>query len=291
MSAGLPGAAPAPVCQWVGPGICMAEVPLGPGARDARPMPAADALAQLVVVGDFRLDNRSDLIAAIGADPGASLGDPELVIAAYGRWGESCVERVTGDFAFALWDGRRGLVLCARDPFGTKPFYYHLSPSTFAFASDPEAVLRLPDVPRRLNPVAMADYLYAFYEDKDATPWLDVLRLAPGSALVVEADRMRQRRIWQPESVRELRLGTDADYEEAFRDALGEAVRARLPGAGVGVYLSGGLDSSSVTCTAQPHYRGRLATFSAVFDLDAGSDERGYAAAVAAMAGTDPHVV
>jgi asparagine synthase (glutamine-hydrolysing) len=293
MSAGLPGTGIAPVRQWAGQGLFLADVPLGPGAAyGTTPVPAADATGELVVVGDFRLDNRSDLLAATRSQPATGLGDPELVLAAYRRWGESCVERLVGDFAFALWDGRRRLVVCARDPFGTKPLYYHLSPSTFAFASDPEAVLRLPDVPRRLNPVAMTDYLYACYEDKEATPWLDVLRLAPGSVLVVDADRVRRRRVWQPDSVRELRLDTDADYEEAFRDALGDAVRPRLPGAGGGVYLSGGLDSSAVTCMAQPHYRGgRLATFSAVFDLDRGSDERCYAAAAAAMAGADPHHV
>jgi len=254
-------------------------------------MPATDDAAQLAVVGDIRLENRSDLQSAIPA-PSGELTDPELVLAAYRRWGDGCADHLFGDFAFALWDGRRRSVVCGRDPFGTTPLYYHLSPSTFAVASDPEALLRLPGVTRRPNPTAMAEYVLARYGDTGSSAWIGIARLPPGTALTVGTDWVTSRRVWNPESVPELRLGSDRDYEEAFRVALRDSVRARLAPTGVGVYLSGGLDSAAVTCVAQPLYRGgRLATFSAVFDLEPGSDERSYAAATSAAAGTDAHLV
>ncbi|MEA2900420.1 MAG: hypothetical protein QOH36_307 [Actinomycetota bacterium] len=293
MSAGLPCPAwPAdrrvPIGTRCGPGVSLAQSSTGSAAT----LPTTDPTALLTVVGDIRLDDRTGLLASLGRERPLEVSDHGLVLAAYRRWGDRCVEHLVGDFAFALWDGRRHQFTCARDPFGTKPFYYHLSSATFAFASDPEAVLRLPSVPRRLNPVALVDYLTTRYEDTEVTAWLDVLRLSPGSSIVVGCDRVRRQRFWHPESISELRLGSDADYEEAFRVALSDAVGARLETSGVGVSLSGGLDSSSVACVARPLYRGgRLTTFSAVFDLDPGSDEREYAAAAAAQAGAEARYV
>ena len=293
MAAGLPGAGRAPLRQWTGPELRLGHVPLSPGFHPTT-MPASDDVAQLTVVGDIRLDNRAELSAALGlgGGPAGKLGDPELVLAAYRRWGEGCAERLLGDFSFALWNGRRRFVFCARDPLGTKPLYYHLTSSTFAFASDPEAILRLPDVPRRLNRLALAEYLFACYDDVEATAWLDVSRLPPGSTLTVATHTVKRRRTWHPESVPELQLDSDAAYEDAFRTALTDAVRQRLPARGAGVYLSGGLDSSAVTSVAQPLYRGgRLATFTAVFDADADADERVFADATSARAGADAHHV
>ncbi|HEX7277608.1 MAG TPA: asparagine synthase-related protein [Acidimicrobiales bacterium] len=252
--------------------------------------PTSDSSAGIAIVGDIRLDDRAELLAGVGDQTRREVGDPELVLAAYRRWGDRFVEHLTGDFAFALWDSRKRLVTCARDPFGTRPFYYHLSPSTFAFASDPEAVLRLPGVPRRLNPAALVDYLDNRYDDEEAGVWRDVSRLPAGTTLTVGADLVRRRRFWHPGAVPEVRLGSDAEYEEAFRVALTDAVRARLPATRAGVSLSGGLDSSSLACVAGPLYRaGRLATFSARFALDPGSDEWAYATTAAAQAGADLH--
>ena len=299
MSAGLPGPRRG-FAHWSEPAVRLAQAQAkdtdastagGDEPEPAAP-PASDPELSLAVVGDIRLDDRSDLRGRLGLDPSQPIADPHLVLAAYRRWGDLCVEHLVGDFAFALWDGRRRQVTCARDPFGTRPFYFHLSPSMFAFASAPEALLRLPAVPHRLNARAVVDYLFHRYEDTEASPWLDVLRLPPGSSLVVGADHVRRHRFWHPESIAELGLGSDAEYEEAFRVALGDAVGARLAATGVGIYLSGGLDSSSVACVASRLYRGgRLATFSAGFDLDPGSDERPFAAAVAAHIAADAHVV
>lgn len=290
MAAAMPGAGRAAIQSWRDPAADADEVPLGAGAVSGWSSAATDPVAGLAMVGDIRLDRRAELAAALGEAPRGEATDAELVLAAYRRWGDRCAEHLVGDFAFAVWDGRRRRVLCARDPFATKPLYYFLSPSIIAAASDPEALLALPGVPRRLNPLAVAQYLCACYEDKEATPYFDVARLVPGSTMVVDDGAVRRWRHWHPDAVPDLDLGSDAAYEEAFRVALGDAVEARLGPGRIGVYLSGGLDSSSVTCMAQPRYDNRLLTFSAVFDHEPRSDEREYAAAAAAHAGAEAHL-
>ena len=252
------------------------------------PVRAADGDAGLVLTGEIRLDNRQELRARLALSVRLPASDAELVLGAYRRWGEDCAERLAGDFAFALWDGQRRSVFCARDGFGVMPFYYALSPGRFCFAADPAAVLRAAGVRREVDPAAVVAYLHGSYDDAASTLYRDVFRLPPGHALVVGPARRRRWRHWRLESVPELRLPTDADYEEAFRAELTRAVEARLAPGGVGVSLSGGLDSSSVTCLAQRAYEGgRVAAISAVFDEEPRSDERAYAAAAVAHAGAE----
>ncbi len=214
MGAGLPrpphaGGEPVPLRQWADLMVGLAHVP--------PERPTTDPSAQLAIVGDIHLDDRRALLARLGTEAPAAAGDPELVLAAYRNWGDGFVDHLIGDFAFALWDGGRRTLTCVRDPGGTRPLYYHLSPSTFAFASDPEAVLRLPEVPRRLNPAALVDYLYNRYEDEEAGVWHDVSRLPAGTTLTVGTDQARRRRFWHPETVPE-------------PSRLGRRVRGGVPG-------------------------------------------------------------
>lgn len=240
------------------------------------------------MIGDLRLDDREPLAARVGIVERSTTTDADLVLAAYRRFGDRCPEQLVGDYAFALWDESRRRFFCARDPFGVKPFYYHLSRHVFAFGSDPHAVLRTSGASRDLDPGPLVDYLFGVFEDTAGTPFREVARLPPGHILVVEADRHQCRRHWFPEAVPERRLSDDAAYEEAFREALMGAVGSRLPASDAGVFLSGGLDSSAVLCVAQrSEAGGRLRGFSAVFDDEPLSDERGYAQAAATHAGSE----
>lgn len=108
----------------------------------------------LTIAADVRLDNRAELLTALGMHPaqGATLSDPELLLHAYRRWGIECPQHLLGDFAFALWDESQQRLLCARDFVGTRPFYYQQRPGQgFVCASDLRALLAHPDVPQRLN--------------------------------------------------------------------------------------------------------------------------------------------
>src|SRR5262245_47354052 len=227
---------------------------------------------RLVLSADARLDNRSDLIVALGLAEHASgkISDDELILSAYGRWGDHAPEHLLGDFAFAVWDSRRRTLYCARDRMGVRPFYYFASPRTFAFASEIKGLLALPEVPRRLNEARVADHLGATVTDKTSTFYQDILRLPPGHCLSVGPETLGQRRYWALDPTHEVRHESDRAYADAFRAHFLDAVRCRLRAvAPVGSTLSGGLDSSSVACVARELLRenagGRLHTFSAVF--------------------------
>jgi asparagine synthase (glutamine-hydrolysing) len=199
------------------------------------------------------------------------VGDAALILHTYLKWGERCPEHLLGDFAFAIWDGRRERLFCARDQVGMKPFYYHHSPRRFlAFGSEPRAVLGLPQVPYRINEGRIADFIVDELEgiDQTSTFFEEVHRLPPAHSLAFSPAGLRIERYWSPEPGPELHLSSDREYGEAFLEVFEEAVRCRLRSHGpVASMLSGGVDSGSVVAVASELLaragRGPLRTFSA----------------------------
>lgn len=235
-------------------------------------LPRTGAAGSLVLTADARLDNREDLIPTLGLGhrPATEITDGELILSAYERWGEECPTQLLGDFAFAIWDARRQRMFLARDPIGVKCLYYYCSGRVFAFATEIKAILCLADVPSRLNEVRIADYLVSNLEDRAGTFYRDIFRLPAAHHLVVGAAERRLQRYWVPDPSRRVRLRSDQEYAEQFREIFSEAVRCRLRSAfEVGSTLSGGLDSSSIAGTAGQILRGRgaapLHTFSGIF--------------------------
>jgi asparagine synthase (glutamine-hydrolysing) len=258
------------------------------------------ASAGCVITADVRLDNREDLLGLLGQRERHDIGDAELILLAYLAWGERVVERLLGDFAFAIWDPRARKLFCARDQMGLRPFYYHTSDRLFAFASEPEAILVLPRVPDRINEARIADHLaLANLESVDLTStfFAAVERLPPAHTLTVTAEGVRLRRYWQLEAPEELRLASHEEYAEAFLDVLTTAVASRLRSAGpVGSMLSGGMDSGSVTAiaatlTAADAGRRPLPTFSAVGPDPSTCVETRTILAALEMDGLDPQTV
>lgn len=204
---------------------------------------------RFVMVADARLDDREDLAEALGL-VSASATDPELVLLAFERWGEACLERLYGDYAFAVWDRERRRWLLARDGMGGRPLCYFRSPRLFAFASMPRGLHALPEVPYEPDEDLLARALDLVQPDPRSTCFRDVVRVGRGECLVVTADGETRRRHWNP-APEPLRLSRAGEYEEALRAELDRAVRTRLPGAGdVAAHLSAGLDSGSVAATA-----------------------------------------
>ena len=262
------------------------------------PMPLRHGPSGCVLTADLRLDNRADLIAALGLDRhGPTLGDGELVLQAYLRWGTDCPAHLLGDFAFALWDPRHRRLFCARDKVGMRQLIYcHRPGSLFAFATDVEALLRHPDVPKRRNEARIADFLEGLEAiDLTSTFFRDCLRLPPAHALTLEQGHLRIWRYWQLTPRAVIRHGSDGAYCEAFREVFSAAVRARLRSPDrVGSMLSGGLDSGAVSVTAAHLLRAEglppLDTFSAI-DTDPDCPE---SAAIRAALGIDhivPHLI
>jgi asparagine synthase (glutamine-hydrolysing) len=266
-------------------------------------LPYADPASRVVITADARIDNRDELLHVFDLEPGetAAVSDSYLILNAYLRWGPACPEQLEGAFTFAIWDPREDTLFCARDRFGVRPFYYYHGgangggKSLFAFASEIGAILALPGIPRRLNERRVADFLVPYFEDRESTFFEGVLRLPPAHALEVRHAGPRVYRYWSFDDEHELRLGSDTEYVEAFGELFAEAVRCRLRSAfPVGSTLSGGLDSSSVTCEAVRQIQGgsdtALHTFSAVFPswskADPRVDERAYMDAVISSSAT-----
>lgn len=266
-------------------------------------LPRLDAEEDLFLTADARLDNRDELIVALGlgGQPRENIPDTEIILRAYQRWGEDCPTHLLGDFAFALWDGREQKLVCARDPMGVKPLYYYSGREVFAFATEIKALLALPDMPCRLNEERVAEFLVPTFDDRTATFYQEIFRLPAAHVLIAGIDMSRMRRYWAPDSSRVVRCSSDEEYVEGFRALFREAIRTRLRSAyPVGSTLSGGLDSSSITCTAvqilSEQRDFNLHTFSAVFpDLPDADlrliDEREYIEAVVALGSFRPHYV
>lgn len=270
---------------WTTPESCQERLPLVSRTGD------------LVLTADARLDNRKELIAVLDLldhSPG-EITDSELILAAYQRWGEDCPKHLAGDFAWAIWDGRQQTLFAARDHFGVHPFYYYSAQDrTLVFASEIQAILAVPGVPRQLNEVRVADYLLPLFDDTTITFYQEILRLPPAHCLRLGREGLRIWSYWSLDPGRELKSKSAREYAEGFHHHFLEAVRPRLRSAyPVGVMLSGGLDSSSVTCVARRLLAsgngGRLQTFSAIFDAVPECDEWPFIQAVLSQGNLEPH--
>ncbi|MGB7591492.1 MAG: asparagine synthase (glutamine-hydrolyzing) [Terriglobia bacterium] len=197
-----------------------------------------------------------------------STGDTEVLLKAYGEWGEGCLGRLAGMFAFALWDARRERLFLARDRLGVKPLYYYESHSLFLFGSEIRALLASGLVPRRLDMTGLASYL-AFGAVQDPLTIIEGVRsLPPGHTLVWEKDHFEASSYWSLAEVASRPPATDAPGEAvaAIRGLIRQAVSERLiSDVPIGVFLSGGVDSSCIVAAASEPSQKPLETFSVVF--------------------------
>ena len=224
-----------------------------------------------LISADLRLDNRDELIERMGVAPpeAAVWADARLLLAAWEKFGDAVWPMLRGPFAAAIWDPRRRALTLARDQLGLNVVMWHRSEKFFAFATMPNGLFALADVPRQLSEEKFADFLVLNHADHATTIYRNVFRVLPAHVLTVAADgALAQRRYWSPAEIAPVRLASDAEYAEGLRACLDDAVRRQLRSAHpVGCLLSGGLDSSSVAVLAARTLAGknrRLAAFTGV---------------------------
>jgi asparagine synthase (glutamine-hydrolysing) len=223
-----------------------------------------------------------------------SKSDTEVLLRAYLAWGESFVERIDGMFAFALWDARSRTLLCARDRFGKKPFYYWRAGGELVFGSEVKALLEHPDVPRELDPVALRRYLAFEYVPTPDCIFKGLRKLREGHVLTFRDRALTERPYYRmPRGDGAVGISTlsGRGVDEPAQELLGElqsAVDRRLiSDVPLGVFLSGGIDSSAVAALAA-RTAGRIKTFSISF-AEGSFDESPYARLVAQKLGTEHH--
>jgi asparagine synthase (glutamine-hydrolysing) len=238
------------------------------------------------ITADVRLDARTELIArlqSLGRDALPSTNDAELILHAYHAWGDACAEQLLGDFAFAIWDGRRRSLLCARDHFGVKPFFYARVDAGIVFSNTLDCVRLHPGVGDALNEVAIGDFLlFGSNQEPTTTTFAGIQRLAAAHSLSCEEGALRLTRYWTLPGNGRIRYRRSDEYIDHFRELLRAAVADRLRVRRVGVWMSGGLDSTSITATAhQLLSEGTdpfdLRTHTIVYDALIPDDERDYA--------------
>jgi len=217
----------------------------------------------------------------------ATRSDTEVLLQAYAAWGERCVERLNGMFAFAIWDAPRRRLFAARDRLGKKPFYYALTADRFVFASELKAVLAAPGVPREVDPEAVDEFLSSYYVGGARTILRNVAKLPPAHWLTLEGGRLAVQRYWRPTFRADDPPRRDEEYQEEVESRFRDSVRRRLiSDVPLGAFLSGGVDSSAVVAMMAAEGGPRVKTFTIGFE-EAGYSEIEDARVVARHLGTD----
>ena len=216
--------------------------------------------------------------------------DTEAILHAYEEYGPACVERFRGMFAFAIWDREARRLFCARDRLGKKPFYYYSDGRLFAFASEIKALLEHPDIPTRFDETTLAEYLAFGYISDQRTLFSGIRKLMPGHWLTLETGektKLETRQYWEIPAAAEEEARDDEAWIHECRDRLEETVRMRLMSdVPLGMFLSGGLDSSAIAALMRRMSTGPVKTF-AVGYREAPYSELSYARQVADRIGTE----
>ena len=258
--------------------------------------PMSDPTGRYCIVFNGEIYNFRQLRTTLEAEGRTfrTQSDTEVILQSYVAWGEACVERLRGMFAFAIWDTAGRRLFLARDRLGKKPLYYWHRGHLFLFASEPKALLCHPAVSRGLDWPAFQHYLAFGYTPAARSIFDSIHKLPPAHTATLADGRLTLARYWRlPPAVSSPRHGPGlAESAATMRDELREAVRLRLESdVPLGVFLSGGIDSSAVVATMREITSGPIATFSVGFGGGAAPsyDELPYARLVARRFETDHH--
>lgn len=274
--------------RWFGDGCALLSIPAferAPpravtAARDGDGAAAGDD--RYAVVVDGSLDNGAELARELGLqeESAAPGNEAHLIAVACERWGDASAARLIGEFAFLAWDRRQRRLLAGRDAFGLRELFYTDGGRQFSAASQLQMLIARPGL-SDLDVEYVADFLACLASRGPATPFKTVRRLQPGHRLTLAAGQVETRCVWEPADLALPRHETDKDYVDHFLALFQEAVEHCLAsGQRVWAELSGGLDSSSITCVAQetmqrdPTLDRDFATMSWVWKDTPQSDER-----------------
>jgi asparagine synthase (glutamine-hydrolysing) len=240
-----------------GANFCFTLLKTGP-ARQANAQPVT-LDQQTWLIGDVRLDGRDDLISQLNAfgeesNPGST--DEELVLRAWRRWGESGSEEafckiLEGDFSFALWRPKIRQLKCFRSLMGSRSFFYARQGEVFCFSNALESLREVPWISNEFDYHYLGDYLLnGWCPDLERTACREIKRLAPGHMLTYTGETLTIERFSKLPIEEPLRYKKDEEYIEHYLELVKQAVRERLPKEGAVVFMSGGLDSTTVAATA-----------------------------------------
>jgi asparagine synthase (glutamine-hydrolysing) len=272
-----------------GVGLAMRRLAIVDLAGGQQPFANEDGAIQVVANGEiYNFEAiKADLVAR--GHHFRSRADIEVLAHAYEEWGEAFLSRLRGMFALALWDGRTKTLLAARDRAGEKPLYYTNTPHGLRLGSEIKALLARPEVDRALDFEALDQFLTYEYVIAPKTIFAAVRKLPAAHYLLYRDGEVTIRRYWDAADVTP-RTFSDREAAAALRETLTRAVRSQMMSdVPVGVFLSGGIDSSAVAVLMQGTPGGeRVRSFSMGFD-DGSYNELPFARQIAELCGTDHH--
>ncbi|MHC1728487.1 MAG: asparagine synthase (glutamine-hydrolyzing) [Syntrophobacteraceae bacterium] len=232
-----------------------------------QPMPNEDGSIQVVFNGEiYNFKELRSELAAMG-HVFRTASDTEVIVHGYEAWGGDVVKHLNGMFGFAVWDKNRHRLLLARDRLGIKPVYYLLRDDLIAFASEIKSLLLVPGEKPAVNDRAVFDYFSHLYVPAPRTIYENIFKLQPGEILLAQDGRVDIRKYWRPLNHEHIEKPVE-DLCEELRERIAEAVRMQLVSdVPLGIFLSGGVDSSAVAAAAARVGASEVPTFSVGFDV------------------------
>jgi asparagine synthase (glutamine-hydrolysing) len=259
-----------------------------------QPMHTSDKKVSIVFNGEIynHVEIRQSLIELGYEYRGTS--DTESILFGYMEWGSNIFEKLNGIFTIAIIDDRSGELILARDRFGVKPLYYFLNDECLLFSSEIKSILE-GGIQRKINYQGLAEFLYYGYAMGMNTMFDSIYKVMPGQIFKINTttSEIKKEFFWLPEKNISLKNSyTEKEAITTTRELLEQAVRRQLiSDVPVGVFLSGGIDSSSITAFASKHYDQKINTFSAGFDFDNGHNELPLAEKIAKKYNTNHHTI
>jgi asparagine synthase (glutamine-hydrolysing) len=259
---------------------------------EAANQPFWDASGRYCAIFNGEVYNFASLQQELQGYPFRTKSDTEVILAAYQKWGEACLERFFGMFAFVIWDKQEQKLFAARDRLGIKPFYYFHDGEKFMFGSEIRALLATGLIEKKLNPHGLQDYLTYQTVHAPQTLVKDIFQLKPGEYATLKNGKLRKKIWWKltPAS-RQPEPGSYEEVKKEVRELLLRAVERRLVSdVPLGAFLSGGIDSSAVVALMSEVAGRQVDTFSVVFD-EPEFDESYYANLIAKRFNTNHHPI
>jgi asparagine synthase (glutamine-hydrolysing) len=208
----------------------------------------------LCLISDARLFNREVLCKELGVATASAkeISDPLLILYAYEKWGHDCVNHLDGEFAFVIWDRLKKEAYIARDHYGSRFLFYYLDKHQFHFASEAKALFSIPGFSPNINEQWLVSYcLKSHHLSAGMTPFEKINLVKKASYMVLSANNQKETTYWNPKPKDKIRFKNDSDYAERLLELMTDSVESRIRTPhGVGLALSGGLDSSSIGAIA-----------------------------------------
>ncbi len=220
--------------------------------------PFYDSERQCVITADAIIDNREELFEKLQVERSKQkhMPDSQLILLAYYKWGEESPKHLVGDFAYMIWDERNQKLFGARDFSGSRTLYYYKDDERLAFCTTIMPLFTLPGVKKELNEEWMAEFLtisgVVDVVDTNITPYENIIQLPPSHSIRIEGQQISLSRYCYLKSNKKLKLKSDKEYEEAFKEIFNRAISDRTRTyKNIGAHLSGGLDSGAVVSFAK----------------------------------------